>query len=70
MISSRIFGDHANPYRQLEDLTQIRPGDVIFRVTNATGRIWHVIAALESPNGLHSYHVTDSSYDGIVFWPD
>jgi len=70
MISSRIFGDQANPCRQLEDLTQIRPGDVIFRVSNATGKIWHVTVALESPNGLHAYHVTDGNHGGIVYWPD
>jgi len=61
MISSRIFGDQVNPCRQLEDLTQIRPDDVIFRVSNATGRIWHITVALESPNDLHSYHITDAA---------
>ncbi len=70
MFSSRIFGGQTNPCRQMEDLTQIRPSYVIFRVNNATGRVWHIIAALESPNGLHSYHVTDGSHDGIVFWTD
>jgi len=70
MISSRIFGDQVNPCRRLEDLTQIRPGDVIFRVSNATGRSWHVTVALESPNDLHSYHITDGSHGGIVYWPD
>jgi len=70
MISSRIFGNQANPCRQLEDLTQIRPGDVIFRVSNTTGRIWHVTVALESPNDLHGYHVTGGSHGGIVYWPD
>jgi len=34
MISSRIFGDQVNPCRQLDDLTQIRPGDVIFLSTS------------------------------------
>ncbi len=70
MISSRIFGDQANPCRRLEDLTQIRPSDVIFRVSNTTGRIWHVTVALESPNDLHGYHVTDGNHGGIVYWPD
>ncbi len=70
MISSRIFGDQTNPCRQLDDLTQIRPGDVIFRVSNATGRIWHVTVALESPNDLRGYHITDGNHGGIVYWPD
>lgn len=47
MISSLVFGDTANPARRLEDLTQIRPGDIVFRVNNATGKIWHVAIALE-----------------------
>lgn len=70
MISSRVFGDTVNPCRRLEDLTQIRPGDIIVRVHNATGRIWHVTVALESPNDLHGYHVTDGNHGGIVYWPD
>lgn len=70
MISSRIFGDKVNPCRRLEDLTQIRPGDVIFRVSNTTGKIWHMTVALESPNDLHGYHITDGNHGGIVYWPD
>ncbi len=70
MISSRIFGDQTNSCRQLDDLTKILPGDVIFRVSNATGRVWHVTVALESPNDLYSYHVTDGNHGGIVYWPD
>ena len=42
MVSSLIFGDMANPARRVEDLSQIRPGDVIFRVNNNTGKLWHV----------------------------
>lgn len=38
MVSSLIFGDTANPGRRLEELFQIRPGDIIFRVNNKTGR--------------------------------
>ena len=39
MISSLIFGDKSNPCRRVENLTQIRPGDIIFRVSNATGKV-------------------------------
>ena len=70
MISSLIFGDKTNPCRRVEDLTQIRPGDIIFRVSNATGKIWHVTIALESPNDIHAYHITDGNHGGIVYWPD
>lgn len=70
MISSRIFGDKVNLCRRVDDLTQIRPGDIVFRVSNATGKIWHVTVALESPNDLHGYHVTDGNHGGIVYWPD
>jgi len=70
MISSRIFGDQTNPCRKVEDLTQIRPGDVIFWVNNSTGKIWHVSVALESPNNIHAYHITDGNHGGIVYWPD
>lgn len=70
MISSSIFGDKINPCRRLDDLSQIRPGDIIFRVSNRTGTVWHVEVALESPNNLHSYHITDGNHGGIVYWPD
>lgn len=50
MVSSLIFGDEANPARRLEDLEQIRPGDIIFMVRSETGKVWHVTVALESPN--------------------
>lgn len=50
MVSSLVFGDEANPARRLEDLNQIRPGDMIFMVRNSTGTVWHVTVALESPN--------------------
>ena len=70
MISSLIFGDKTNPCHQVEDLTQIRPGDIIFRVSNATGKVWHVTVALESPNDVNAYHVTDGNRGGIVYWPD
>lgn len=49
MVSSLIFGDEANPARRLEDLEQIRPGDIIFMVRSETGKVWHVAVALESP---------------------
>ena len=70
MVSSLIFGDKTNPARALEDLSQIRPGDIIFRVNNATGKIWHVTIALESPNTVNAFHITDGNCGGKVSWPD
>lgn len=52
MVSSLIFGDSANPGRKLDDPAYIRPGDIIFRVNNKTGSIWHVMIALESPSTI------------------
>ncbi len=70
MVSSLIFGDQTNPCREVEDLTQIRPGDLVFRVSNTTGKLWHVTVALESPSDIHAYHVTDGNHGGIIYWPD
>ena len=70
MVSSLIFGDTANPARKLDDLSQIRPGDIIFRVRNDSGRIWHVTVALESPNEKNGFYITDGNAGETVQWPD
>ena len=70
MVSSLIFGDKTNPARRVEDLSQIRPGDIIFFVLNDTGKPCHVTIALESPNGLNSFHYSDGNNGGTVYWPD
>ena len=70
MVSSLLFGDTANPARRVEDLSQIRPGDIIFRIRNDTGKLWHVTIALESPNGMNAFHYTDGNNGGTVYWPD
>ena len=70
MVSSLIFGDEANPARRLEDLTQIRPGDIIFMVRIETGKVWHVTVALESPNEKNAFHITDGNAGETVQWPD
>lgn len=70
MVSSLIFGDKTNPARRVDDLAQIRPGDILFRVRNDTGSIWHVVIALESPNEIGAFHYTDGNHGGIVHWPD
>lgn len=70
MVSSLIFGDEANPAHRLEDLSQIRPGDIIFMVRNETGKVWHVTVALEAPNEKNAFHITDGNAGETVQWPD
>jgi len=70
MVSSLIFGDAANPARRQEDLSQIRPGDIVIRVNNKTGAVWHVTIALESPNEKSGFHITDGNCNSKVYWPD
>ena len=70
MVSSLIFGDAENPGRKLKDNSQSRPGDIIFLVNNATGEVWHVMIALESPNEIGAFHYTDGNHGGIIRWPD
>ena len=70
MVSSLLFGDTANPARRVEDLSQIRPGDIIFLVNNNTGKLWHAIVALESPNEMNLVHYSDGNHGGTVYWPD
>ena len=70
MVSSLIFGDESNPARQLEDLTQIRPGDIILQISNKTGKVWHVTVALESPNENNAFHITEGNAGATIQWPD
>ena len=70
MVSSLIFGDAANPGRKLEDLSQIRPGDILIYVRNDSGKVWHVTVALETPNGINAFYTTDGNAGGTIQWPD
>ena len=70
MVSSLIFGDAENPGRKLEDPSQMRPGDIAVTVNNATGKVWHVMVVLESPNEVHAFHYTDGNHGGHIHWPD
>jgi len=70
MVSSLVFGDKTNPGRRLDNLSQIRPGDIIFRVRNDSGKIWHVTVALETPNGTNAFYYTDGNAGETVQWPD
>lgn len=70
MVSSLIFGDETNPGRKLEDLSQIRPGDIIFRIRNDSGKIVHVMLALESPSEINAFHITEGNAGATIQWPD
>ena len=70
MVSSLIFGNQTNPGRRVDNLSQIRPGDILFLVNNKTGSIWHVMIALESPNKINAFHYTDGNVGETVQWPD
>ena len=70
MVSSLVFGDETNPARRLDDLSQIRPGDIIFMARNKNGTVWHVTVALDSPNEKNAFHITDGNAGETIQWPD
>ena len=70
MVSSLIFGDATNPCRKLENLSQIRPGDIIFQIRNDSGKIVHVTLALESPSEINAFHITEGNVGATIQWPD
>lgn len=70
MVNSLIFGDIVNPGYKLEDLSKIRPGDIIFKVRNENNSIWHIIVALESPSDINTFRFTDGNVGETIQWPD
>ncbi len=70
MVSSLVFGDAANPGRKLDDLSQIRPGDIVVAVSTRDSHGWHVIVALESPNESYAFHYTDGNNGQKIYWPN
>ena len=69
MVSSLIFGDATNPGRKLEDISKMRPGDIVFLV-NPEGKAGHVVVTLESPNQEDRFHRTEGNIGETVSWPD
>ncbi len=69
MVSSLVFGDETNPGRKLDDLDQIRPGDIVFMLS-AEGKVSHVAVALESPNEDGRFHCTQGNIGKEVMWPN
>ena len=68
MISSLLFGDKSNSGRKLEDICEIRPGDIVF-VVSPEGKVAHVVVALESPNTEGRFHYTDGNHGETITWP-
>lgn len=69
MVSSLIFGDSTNSGRRLEDISKMRPGDIVFLVSSE-GKAGHVVVALESPNQDDRFHRTEGNIGEAVSWPD
>ena len=69
MVSSFIFGDVANPMWRLEDISKLRPGDIVF-VVSPSGKVGHVVISLESSNAEGRFHYTDGNSGDAIWWPD
>ena len=69
MVSSLIFGDTVNPGRRLDNVSNLRPGDIVFLVSSE-GKVGHVAVALESPNHEGQFHRTDGNHGETIQWPD
>ncbi len=70
MVSDYIFGPNANnACRRLNDNTQVRPGDIVVRVTG--GKTRHVMIATTSVfyvNGRPAVMTADGNIGGMVNW--
>lgn len=69
MLSDYVFGLHSNPARKLEDSTKIRPGDLIFQMTN--GKLTHVRVALSTvqyQDGVPYAATCDGNLGSQVSW--
>lgn len=69
MVSSLIFGDSANPGRKLDNIIELRPGDIVF-VVSPNGKVGHAVISLESPNEEGRFHYTDGNGGETIWWPD
>ncbi len=69
MVSSVVFGDKSNPGQELEYISKICPGDIVF-VVSPEGKTAHVVVALESPNAEGRFHYTDGNHGETITWPN
>lgn len=70
MVSSLLFGDSTNAAHRLDDLQKMRPGDIVFWISNDTGKTAHVVIALETPDQEGRFHITDGNHGETIAWPD
>lgn len=72
MISDYLFGKRNNPLRKLEDVTQVRPGDIV--VFTKDGETTHVAISLTTVGttngGNPGIKVVDGNNGGAVCWGD
>lgn len=73
MLSDYIFGASSNPVRRLTDNTQVRPGDIVFRI-NPDGSVAHVNIALttvgRTNGGNPGIKTADGNANSVVGWTD
>jgi hypothetical protein len=73
MLSDYIFGASSNPVRRLTDNTQVRPGDIVFRI-NPDGSVAHVNIALttvgRTNGGNPGVKTANGNTGGVVDWRD
>lgn len=73
MLSDYVFGASSNPVRRLTDNTQVRPGDIVFRI-NPDGSVAHVNIALTTAGrtngGNPGIKTADGNANSVVGWTD
>ena len=73
MLSDYVFGASSNPVRKLDDNTQVRPGDIVFRI-NPDGSVAHVNIALttvgRTNGGNPGIKTADGNVGGVIEWTD
>lgn len=73
MLSDYVFGPSSNPVRKLSDNTQVRPGDIVFRI-NPDGSVAHVNIAMttvgKTNGGNPGIRTANGNSGGTVNWRD
>jgi len=73
MLSDYVFSASSNPVRKLDDNTQVRPGDIVFRLS-PDGSVAHVNIAMTTVGttngGNPGIRTADGNVGRIVEWTD
>ena len=70
MLSGYVFGASSNPVRKLDDNTQVRPGDIVFRI-NPDGSVAHVNIAVSTvvyDGTMPCVYTANGNTGGVVDW--